>query len=84
MNIVYLYGEFYHIDVAMCALNGIETAFLKTDEDFEEMMYTWDRVTTVRCVGTLTLYDILGPDDTDEPDDIDELNGEPNDDNEEE
>jgi len=77
-NIVELYGDYYHIDVAMCAVNGIETAFLKTDVDFEEM-YTWDRANTVRCEGELTLEDIIGPEEEDLPEDIDENGGEPND-----
>ena len=59
-NIISLYGDFYHIDVAMCAELGPEAAFLKSDADFEEMLYTWDRENTVRCEGTLTLEDILG------------------------
>jgi len=74
-NIVSLYGDFYHIDVAMCAVNGIETAFLKKDADFEEM-YTWDRENTVRCAGELTLEDIIGPEEDDLPDDIDDPDGE--------
>ena len=68
-NIVYLYGDYYHIDAAMCVVNGIETAFLKTDADFEEM-YSWDRENTVRCEGELTLDDIKRPDEID-PDDGD-------------
>ena len=70
-NIVSIDGYYYHIDVAMCVSNGIETAFLKTDEDFEEK-YTWDRDNTVRCEGVLTLIDIIGfeePDDPDDPED---------------
>jgi len=63
-NIVQLYGDHYHIDVAMSVVNGIETAFLKTDRDFEEM-YTWDRVNTIRCEGELTLDDIIGPEEDD-------------------
>ena len=82
-NIVLLYGYFYHIDVAMCSVYGIETAFLKTDADFEEM-YTWDRENTVRCIGTLTLEDIIGWGDSDITDGPDETDDEPNDDNEEE
>ena len=77
-NIVYLYGDYYHIDVAMSAVNGIETAFLKTDDDFEEMLYSWDIENTVRCEGELTLEDIQGdeePDDTDD-DQTDEQNNE--------
>ena len=67
-NIVSLYGNYYHIDVAMCAVNGIESAFLKTDEDFEEMLYTWDRENTVICNGELSYEDIAGVDEPDEPD----------------
>jgi len=59
-NIVSLYGENYHIDVAMGDLDGIETAFLKTDEDMEER-YVWEKESTVRCNGTLTYEDIVTP-----------------------
>jgi len=85
-NIVSLYGDFYHIDVSMCAVNGIETAFLKTDGDFEEMLYTWDKDSTVRCEGPLTIDDVLipeDPDNLDDPDDNENQNNEPNDDEEE-
>jgi len=72
-NIISLYGDFYHIDVAMCVLLGKDVAFLKTDADFEEMLYTWDRVNTVRCEGILTLEDILPDgDDEDSEEDSDE------------
>jgi len=81
-NIVELYGSFYHIDVAMSLVNGIETAFLKTDVDFDEM-YTWDRENTVRCEGELTLEDILGPGEVDIPEDLEDANGEQNDNEEE-
>jgi len=59
-NIVALQGDYYHVDVAMGDLNGIETAFLKTDEDFMER-YTWDMDNTVECNGTLTYEDIVPP-----------------------
>ena len=81
-NIISLYGDYYHVDVAMSRVNGIETAFLKRDADFEEMLYTWDRENTVRCEGELTLDDISGPEDENEPEDTDEQNDEDN--NEEE
>jgi len=58
-NIVLLNGAYYHIDVAMCAVNGIETAFLKTDADFAEH-YSWDRSKTVACEGTMTYEDVVG------------------------
>jgi len=60
-NIVYLYGDFYHFDIAMSSIYGLERAFLRTDEDFEYMNYVWDRATTVRSEGLLTLGDILHP-----------------------
>jgi len=65
-NIVFLFGDYYHIDVAMCAANGIETAFLKTDEDFAAD-YSWDTEATVKCRGTLTYADIVGSEETAEP-----------------
>jgi len=68
-NIVSLYGDYYHIDVAMCDVNGIQTAFLKTDDDFRDR-YSWDFDNTVRCNGTLRYEDIVGisfPDDPDTP-----------------
>ena len=80
-NIILLYGDFYHIDVAMCVVNGIETAFLKTDADFEEM-YTWDRENTVRCEGELTLDDISSLEDPSDPDDPENQDNETNDDEE--
>ena len=58
-NIVFLFGEFYHVDVAMGAIYGLETTFLKTDYDFIEMLYEWDFENTVRCNGTLTYEDIV-------------------------
>jgi len=56
-NIVAIYGEYYHIDISMCAFNGIETMFLKTDADIEEL-YSWDKENTVRCTGELT-YEVV-------------------------
>ena len=71
-NIVSLEGRYYHIDVSMSALYGPETAFLKSDEDFSNM-YSWDMDNTVRCLGTLTYWDVVGTEtslsmeETDEP-----------------
>ena len=56
-NIVLLAGDYYHIDVSMCAVNGMETAFLKTDADFMEL-YAWDIENTIACAGPLTYYDV--------------------------
>ncbi|MCL2221191.1 MAG: hypothetical protein FWC20_03540 [Oscillospiraceae bacterium] len=58
-NIVYLDGYFYHIDVAMSAVYGLEKAFLKSDYEFEAMGYEWDRENTVISDGPLSLGDIL-------------------------
>lgn len=58
-NIVYLYGYYYHIDVAMITTLGWEYAFLKTDADFALLEYKWDFYLTPRCEGSLTLDDIL-------------------------
>ena len=74
-NIVSLAGWFYHIDVSMSARNGIETAFLKTDEGFIEEFYEWDFENTITCNGALTYEDIVFTDDEEEDDDMDE-NGE--------
>ena len=67
-NIVALYGDYYHIDVAMGALNGIETSFLKTDVRLYGSYYTWDFTNTVRCEGQLTYEDIAGFPEEEEPD----------------
>jgi len=61
-NIVALYGDYYHIDVAMCAMNGIKTAFLRSDSAFLGD-YSWDIDNTIRCYGRLTYEDIVGPED---------------------
>jgi len=76
-NIVSLQGDYYHIDVAMSAVNGLEAGFLKTDADFEQM-YVWDRENTVRCEGELTLEDIIGPEDPGDPDENGDQDAEPN------
>ena len=70
-NIVSLNGEYYHVDVAMGDMNGIETTFLKTDEDMMER-YAWDMDNTVRCNGTLTYEEIVPPE---EPEDIEGFEG---------
>jgi len=66
-NIVELEGYFYHIDVAMSVVYGIEVAFLRTDDEFEEMGYVWDRDDTVVANGPLRLEDILALEAPDEP-----------------
>ena len=76
-NIISLYGDYYHVDAAMCVVNGLETAFLKTDEDFAEK-YEWDRTNTVKCEGELTLSDILNLTGPEEPGDDNTQNVENN------
>jgi len=66
-NTVSLYGEYYHIDVARCSIDGIENAFLKTDDDFRDR-YKWDMENTVSCNGTMTYEDIVGTEELDEDD----------------
>ena len=79
-NIVSLNGENYHIDAAMCAKNGIETAFFKTDADFIST-YIWDMENSLECNGSLTYLDIVGVDSDDEDNDEngDETDGETDD-----
>ena len=57
-NIVYLYGNYYHIDVAMAVVNGIETAFLKSDEAFLYLEYLWDRANSPSADGVLSYEDV--------------------------
>jgi len=60
-NIVYIDGYYYHIDIAMGDVYGIETAFLKSDAEFM-LNYEWDMENTPRCGGPLTFYDVIGSD----------------------
>ena len=73
-NIISLYGDYYHVDIAMCSIDGIETAFLKTDKGFIEH-YTWDVESTVKCNGALTYEDLFMPEDTEEPGDVGDPEG---------
>lgn len=52
-NIVALDGHYYHIDVSMCDLNGISTAFLKNDNEMKNN-YKWDTGKYKVCDGPLT------------------------------
>ena len=74
-NIVSLNGENYHVDVAMCAQNGVETAFFKTDAEFMGS-YAWDLINTAECKGTLTYEEIAGKEEESEEDEEDEENEE--------
>ena len=74
-NVVSLYGDYYHIDTAMCALNGVETAFIKNDADLIEENYSWDMENTLRCNGTLTYEDIVGVEEEVDDDTDDNIDG---------
>jgi transglutaminase/protease-like cytokinesis protein 3 len=52
-NIVGIDGSYYHVDVAMCDVNGMSTAFLKKDSDMKKK-YTWDASKYKVCDGPLT------------------------------
>ena len=91
-NIVRLNGYNYHVDVAMCAVNGIASAFMKNDKNLPEN-YMWEKEKTGICRGTLTYEEIVGIIDTEDPNTLpgdepidgaddgepgDDENGEPN------
>jgi hypothetical protein len=59
-NIVACDGAYYHVDTAMCDINGIDTAFFKTDADMAEH-YVWDRARYKTCDGELTYADFVPP-----------------------
>lgn len=58
-NIVALEGNYYHIDIGMCDLNGIATAFLKNDTDMKKT-YSWDTSKYKVCNGPLTYAKLTG------------------------
>lgn len=55
-NIIGLRGYFYHVDTSMCKANGIDTAFLRADNDMPG--YSWDTAEHKVCDGPLS-YDKL-------------------------
>lgn len=55
-NIIGLKGYYYHVDPSMCKANGINTAFLRTDNDMTG--YSWDTAEHKVCDGPLS-YDKL-------------------------
>jgi len=57
-NIVNIDDHYYHIDVSMCDVNGIETAFLKSDAEMKKN-YRWDTNKYKPCNGPLTYGDLL-------------------------
>jgi hypothetical protein len=55
-NIVGLDGDYYHVDVSMCDLNGEETAFMLSDADIISS-YWWDDGDLPKCNGMLRYDD---------------------------
>ncbi len=54
-NIVKIDGDYYHVDVTGCMLNGEATGFLKNDESFWGL-YRWDVASYPRCTGDLEFF----------------------------
>jgi len=52
-NIIGLNGYYYHVDPSMCDVNGIKSAFLKTDY-YMRGNYSWDTTAYKACNGPLT------------------------------
>ena len=52
-NIVGLDGYYYHVDVSNCDLYGLDTAFLKNDDDMKDD-YVWDTDAYEACDGPIT------------------------------
>lgn len=52
-NIAAIDGKYYHIDISMCDLNGISTAFLINDTDMKKT-YSWDTSKYEVCDGPIT------------------------------
>ncbi|MDR3278092.1 MAG: hypothetical protein LBT12_04900 [Oscillospiraceae bacterium] len=62
-NIIACDGAYYHVDAALCDVNGIETAFLRSDADMETE-YAWDRAQYKVCDGELTYADFAETEET--------------------
>ena len=56
-NIVYIDGDFYHVDPALSDIIGIESSFLRSDADIISN-YWWDTQNYPACSGPLT-YSII-------------------------
>ena len=61
-NIVFLDGFYYHIDVAMGDVYGIENHFLRNDTQMRAGRYIWDFANTPSANGPLTFQDVAGSD----------------------
>ena len=52
-NIIELDGHYYHVDVSNCDLYGLDTAFLKNDDEMKDD-YVWDTDVYEVCDGPIT------------------------------
>ncbi|MCL2366885.1 MAG: hypothetical protein FWC75_07565 [Oscillospiraceae bacterium] len=82
-NLVHLGGYYYHIDVSMGDIYGIENTFFKTDLHMLERRYVWDLENTPRANGILTYDDVTEQDEYEDEyaydiaEEVDEPSGEP-------
>jgi hypothetical protein len=51
-------GNYYHIDMSQCDVNGMKTAFLKNDTDMKAAGYVWSAMNYKVCNGPLTYESI--------------------------
>jgi len=72
-NIVRIDGNYYHIDVSMGYIEGIENIFLKTDIQMRNLGYDWDFISTPRAQGVLTYEYVVGPEEYDYPEEYDDI-----------
>jgi hypothetical protein len=64
-NIVGVDGYNYHVDAAMCDVNGVEKAFLKNDAEMAAAGYAWNTGANPICEGPLSYSDFYTlPEDT--------------------
>ncbi|MBR5094302.1 MAG: hypothetical protein IK095_04335 [Oscillospiraceae bacterium] len=57
-NIVQIDGAYYHVDVTLCSLEGMESGFLQADETMWGR-YRWDISSYPPCRGTLRYADLF-------------------------
>ena len=59
-NLVNINGYYYHVDVSMAELLGMEEVFFRSDQGFRALGYVWDVIRTPRAGGPLTYIYIAG------------------------
>lgn len=57
-NIVKVDGNYYHVDIANAIAEGMESSFLRSDEDFWGD-YRWDVASYPKCSGELSYNDLV-------------------------